>query len=646
MSGAAPAVADQSQSSAPLWAALTTLRSRFGFRFSATGQRAAALVTDGHGRMFLESWDLRGDTPGCRALPGFERAASNVPLRGRPTDVVPFDDGSVLVLVARAGAHDVVAVLPDGEERPLGSVPGDHVTLAAPPDGRPGALLLARVGNDPDAACTAWTLTGSPAGLAGPPMRVGTLPALLLIGGGWLDPAGERFVVNVRAAGRIRPAAFHVRDGGHDFLDPGPNDPSETGGDTVLLTAPEGGALLTATERNGRHVLRAGPASGPLHTLLAPERLAGEVRPLALRGDGRWALLRRTSGLVCDLFLLDTHRDAVHPLAAPTGRVLGPAAWRASAGGADAGSPRLWCVSVGADTPARLLGATVSVGRAGAGAGDARWVEADDGTPAGRWPWAPGHVRNFPGPAGDVEALVCGHEDWRTARHVVLALHGGPAGMWRLKFHQLFQVFADAGVTVIAPNPRGSIGYGQAFHEHVVNAWGGPDLADVLHLARHIRRHRPADHEPPALYGHSYGAFLALLAACAEPELWSRVVAVAPFLSGESLYGDATPPVRAMIDRLGGRRRVVDEHGPRDLAEPGRLSRLRAPLLILHGDRDDVVPAGQSRALARRLAERGAVPGVDFHHHEVSGAGHTPLDGSQSLHLATARFLAAGGWSP
>ncbi|KAF4405494.1 alpha/beta hydrolase family protein [Streptomyces lycii] len=634
MSGAAPAVADRSRRPAQLWDALTTLRSRFGFRFSATGRRAAALVTDGRGRMFLETWDLRGDTPDCRAVPGFERAASNVPLRGRPTDVVPFDDGSVLVLVARPGCHDLVAVQPDGGERVLGTVPGDHVTLAAPPDGRPGALLLARVGDDPAAACTAWTLAGSP---SGPPVRAGELPALLLRGGGWLDPAGERFQVNVRDAGRIRPAAFHVRDGRHDFLY---DHPGGSGGDTVLLTAPESGVLLAATERNGRHVLCAGPASGPLRVLSAPDRLAGEVRPLALRGDGRWAVLRRTHGLACDLFLLDTHRDTVRPLAAPAGRVLGPVAWRAPAAGADEGPPRLWCLSVGADTPARLLGATVS------GAGDARRAEADDGTPAGRWPWAPGHVQNFPGPAGDIEALVCGHEDWRTARHVVLALHGGPAGMWRLKFHQLFQVFADAGVTVIAPNPRGSIGYGQAFHEHVVNAWGGPDLADVLHLAGHIRGRRPTDREPPALYGHSYGAFLALLAACAAPGLWSRVAAVAPFLSGESLYRDAAPPVRAMIDRLGGRRRVADEHGPRDLAEPGRLSRLSAPLLILHGDRDDVVPAGQSRALARRLAELGAVPGVDFHHHEVSGAGHTPLDGSRSLHLATARFLAAGGWSP
>ncbi len=76
----------------------------------------------------------------------------------------------------------------------------------------------------------------------------------------------------------------------------------------------------------------------------------------------------------------------------------------------------------------------------------------------------------------------------------------------------------------------------------------------MIALARHLRSLRP-DRGPLALYGASYGAFLALLATAAVPDLWAATLAVAPLLSGERLHREAAPEVRAMIDRLGGTHR-------------------------------------------------------------------------------------------
>jgi dipeptidyl aminopeptidase/acylaminoacyl peptidase len=147
-----------------------------------------------------------------------------------------------------------------------------------------------------------------------------------------------------------------------------------------------------------------------------------------------------------------------------------------------------------------------------------------------------------------------------------------------------------------------------------------PDLADVRRIAADLRR-EPSGRDRPAvaLYGTSYGAYLALLAIAAEPHGWSRCVAVAPFLSAPALHRDGPPSVRSLVDRLDGHTVADDELGPRDLL---RLAdRIRVPLLVVHGAQDPIIPVAHSRRLVRRL-RAGGQP-TDYR--EVPDAGHDPL---------------------
>jgi pimeloyl-ACP methyl ester carboxylesterase len=107
-------------------------------------------------------------------------------------------------------------------------------------------------------------------------------------------------------------------------------------------------------------------------------------------------------------------------------------------------------------------------------------------------------------------------------------------------------------------------------------------------------------------------------------------------LSAARLHAEANTEVRAMIDRLGGRTPIDDELGERDVLT--LLPRLRARLMVVHGDRDRTIPVTQSRRLVAELTASGH-PGVSYH--EVPGAGHTPLDGSPELYAAAAEFLRA-----
>ncbi|MGW6915410.1 alpha/beta hydrolase family protein [Kitasatospora sp. NPDC054939] len=258
--------------------------------------------------------------------------------------------------------------------------------------------------------------------------------------------------------------------------------------------------------------------------------------------------------------------------------------------------------------------------------------------------WRSAHVLELAGPAGPLEAVVYGGDTWLSSPHLVLALHGGPADAWRLEFDPALQRMASDGLAVLAPNQRGSTGYGLEHALAIRGAWGGPDLDDILYLLDAIAGQRAAlGLEPPSLFGVSYGAFLALLAAAHAPaDHLARCAVVAPFLSGARLLAEASAPVRALCTRLGGADPVEDARGPRDVLQLAH--RLTAPLLIVHGDRDEVVPVGQSRSLRHELLRIGRTEGADFRYVEAAGSGHEVLaeEGGAVLHELLAGFLRTG----
>ncbi len=261
--------------------------------------------------------------------------------------------------------------------------------------------------------------------------------------------------------------------------------------------------------------------------------------------------------------------------------------------------------------------------------------------------WAGAHVERLEGAAGPVEAVVYGGRDWRSRAQVLLALHGGPLDAWRLEFDPLFQCLAGAGIAIVAPNQRGSSGYSAAHALALRGAWGGPDLEDVRRIARRIAAERRALGAGAAgdlcLLGISYGAWLALLAACCEPALWSRCVALSPFASGPRLHRDGGAAVRELLERLGGCQELHDAIGPRDTLR--LLHALRARLLLVHGDADDVIPVGHSRAVRARLLELGRREGLDFDYLEVPGGGHDLAGALPALRERLLRFL-TGACSP
>jgi pimeloyl-ACP methyl ester carboxylesterase len=589
---------------------------KISFFFSSRGDRAAFL-RGGEGQgLGVGTWAWRAGAPRYQLL-----STSGESLNSRP---LPLEDGRVLVLRSGAGVHQLVLLAPEREERNLGRIDSRGLHLLPSPD--PGTMAVARgVSSDGNAALWLIRETGPHIEqVPRPRIRAGTLR-----GGHWLDDAGRTLGLDHHCCGRSRIVAVDLATGTASWLTRSTG--GEEGGDSdhLLLSAPGSGRFLAARKIDGDFRLGWGSWDRGDWQLAFPEELSsfdGPVTPLAIDPAGRRVAISVEKGLRSDLYVCEPGEPGVcgPGESGPCGRrrvsippgVLWPAA-RWTPGG-------LHLVTSGPQRPTTVM--TVTPATAGPPVatgtpGHRRRGSGRELAPPGGWAGA--HAEVLAGPAGPVEAVIYGGPRWRESERLLIALHGGPHAAWKLSFEPLLQDLAAAGMAVVAPNQRGSTGYGPAHRDAIRGAWGGPDLADLRHLAESLSLYRRRRDLPAVrLYGVSYGAFLALLAAAAAPALWSRCVAVAPFCSAQSLYAEGADGVKSFLRRHGALDVIDDALGPRDLE---RLAeRITAQVLIVHGSGDDTIPVSQPRRIVAALERAGRRSGTEFIYREVPG-GHDPL---------------------
>jgi dipeptidyl aminopeptidase/acylaminoacyl peptidase len=378
------------------------------------------------------------------------------------------------------------------------------------------------------------------------------------------------------------------------------------------MSGPRPGRFLTARKTDEDIRLGWGRWDRGDWHLTFPEEFSsfdGLVTPLAIDPSGRLVALSVEKGLRSELYVCAPGESARKPVSIPPGVIWPTARWT---------SRGLHLVASGPQRPTAVM--TVRPGTAGT-PDHRRNRSAQELVPSEEW--APAHAEVLEGPAGPIEALIYGGPRWRESQRLLIALHGGPHAAWRLSFDPLLQDLAAAGMAVVAPNQRGSTGYGPAHRDAIRGAWGGPDLADLRYLSESVAAYRHRLGLPAlGLFGVSYGAFLALLAAAAVPGLWSHCVAVAPFCSARSLYSEGSGGVKSFLRRHGALEVIDDALGPRDLEL--LAGRITARLLIVHGTADDTIPVSQPRRIVAALERAGHRRGTEFIYREIPG-GHDPL---------------------
>ena len=201
----------------------------------------------------------------------------------------------------------------------------------------------------------------------------------------------------------------------------------------------------------------------------------------------------------------------------------------------------------------------------------------------------------------EIDALLYRPEKNRASDSGILFVHGGPNAMTRESFDPFLQyLVVEEGYTILAPNVRGSTGYGIEYMELNMGDYGGLDQRDWITAVDTLIQQGGIDRDRVAIWGRSYGGFATMLSLCQFPDTFCCGVAQFGVSDWHSLWDQSTPWVRRLMShQLGHPAKDKDLYIERSPIT--HVENIRAPILLLHGDADVGVPIEQSLQFAKRL---------------------------------------------
>lgn len=219
---------------------------------------------------------------------------------------------------------------------------------------------------------------------------------------------------------------------------------------------------------------------------------------------------------------------------------------------------------------------------------------------------------------------------------VIVYPHGGPESQTRPTFSPIFQYFLARGYAVLAPNVRGSSGYGTHFMNLDNITKRMDSVKDLAHAAYWLRDHKKGDPKRLAVYGGSYGGFMVLASVAHYPELWAagiNVVGIANFIT--------------FLEKTGAYRRAHREKEYGNLREHraflesispiNHVDKIKCPMMVIHGANDPRVPVSEAEQIVAALKKRN-VP-VEYLRYEDEGHGLAKLKNRLDAYPKMADFL-------
>lgn len=220
----------------------------------------------------------------------------------------------------------------------------------------------------------------------------------------------------------------------------------------------------------------------------------------------------------------------------------------------------------------------------------------------------------------------------------IVYVHGGPTSQTVNSFNRFVQYMANQGYLVIAPNYRGSTGYGKEFQHANLFDMGGGDLQDVLAAAEWIKETGYVDPKKLILMGGSYGGYMTMMGVTKAPEVWAAGVPIVPFVNWFTEIQNEDPVLQqsdlATMGDLTKNKALYEERSPINF-----IHQVKAPLLLLAGGHDPRCPYEESQQVVDAIKKRGGV--VDFKVYENEGHGFSRVENQIDAYKRAAEFLKA-----
>lgn len=214
----------------------------------------------------------------------------------------------------------------------------------------------------------------------------------------------------------------------------------------------------------------------------------------------------------------------------------------------------------------------------------------------------------------------------------VIYVHGGPWGSVDNGWDTIIASLLINGYVVIAPNFRGSMGYGNKFMLMDIGDLGGGDLSDVVRVRDYIVEKKVVS--KVGIMGYSYGGYMTLLALGREPDKWDFGVAGAAVADWVEMYelGDSFFKGFIVMVFNGGNKELMKERSPISYVE-----NVKAPLCVIQPQNDSRTPALPVLKYCLRLQELGK----KFELHLIPDMGHIPytVDDTMKIILPAVLFL-------
>ncbi len=187
--------------------------------------------------------------------------------------------------------------------------------------------------------------------------------------------------------------------------------------------------------------------------------------------------------------------------------------------------------------------------------------------------------------------------------------HGGPWGRDTWGYSSYLQFFANRGYAMLAPNFRGSTGYGKNFLNAGNRQWGDKMQDDITWGVKYLIAKGIADPKRVGIMGGSYGGYATLAGVAFTPDVYAAAVSIVGPSNLITLL-DSIPPyweaVRTMFHVRMGDPGTAEGRAQLESQSPlNSANKIKTPLLVVQGANDPRVNKAESDQIVVALRDRG-----------------------------------------